>query len=77
MPDQLPLAEYGVALGSVIALVFIVTKFLTHLKDKDEKFTLVISNHMNHATEASTKLANSIDRNTEATNKLVDKVDRV
>ena len=74
---QFPLAEYGIALGSIIALVFIVKQFLSHLKEKDEKFTNVISNHLTHATEAQAKLGSAIDKNTEATSKLVDRVDRL
>ena len=74
--DQLPLAEYGVALGAIVAIVFIIRQFLAHLKDKDDKFTGIVTNHMTHATEAQVKLSTSIDRNTDATNKLVDKVDQ-
>ena len=74
--DNLPLAEYGVAVVAIGALGFIVVKFLGHLKEKDDKFVNVISNHIDHATEANTRLAVSIDRNTEATAKLTEKVDR-
>ena len=72
--DQLPLAEYGVAITAIAALAFTIRLFINHLKDKDDKFTSVISNHMNHSTEALTKVADAVDRNTQATERLTDKI---
>ena len=75
MQDINPL-EYGVALGAIAVLAFVVRLFISHIEKKDTSFTGVISNHLTHATEAQGKLSASIDRNTEATNKLSEKIDR-
>ena len=60
--EQLPLAEYGVALGAIVALVVIVVKFLAHLEKKDKTFTEVITNHLDDAKIVNEKLVASNDR---------------
>ena len=79
--QNLPLAEYGIALSSIVALVFIVGKFLKHLEGKDKSFTDVINNHLNDAKSvserliaANDKMSASHERLEGAINKLVDKL---
>ena len=60
--EQIPLAEYGVGLGAIVALVFIVVKFLVHLEKKDKTFTEVITNHLDDAQRVNEKLIASNDK---------------
>lgn len=53
---EIPLTDIGV----IAALVFLVIAFLRHLKNKDERFVDVISNHMNDSTKAQTELTDAI-----------------
>ena len=71
---ELPLTELG-ALGALIAaLVWIVRAFLAHLKEKDTKFTEIISNHLSHDTKAKERLAASHDKLVITIDKLHDKL---
>ena len=76
MPENLPIAEYGVAIASMLVLGFVVRLFVSHVDKKDEKFTNVISNHLQHSTESQQKLSSAIDQNTQATVRLSDKIDK-
>lgn len=79
--NDLPLAEYGVAIFTIGALVFVIMKFLKHMQKKDEAFSYVINNHLSEDKEVKEKLvasnqalAKSHERLEGAIVKLVDKL---
>ena len=61
--EALPFAELGVSGVAIATIFWIVRAFLQHLTVKDEKFTAVVGNHIDHSTRANIKLARSIDHN--------------
>jgi len=71
---EIPLAELGVVGAAIGALVWVVRAFLSHLKEKDSKFTETINNHMAHDTKAKERLAASHDKLVVSIDKLHDKL---
>jgi len=72
--NEISLLESGVAVASISAMVVIVIKFLKHLKNKDEVFTQVISNHLTHSMETHEKLVASNDKLVDAIGRLENKL---
>ena len=65
--EQVPFAEYGVAIFAIGALVFVIRAFLknakdkdivftTYMKKKDEAFSSVINNHLNDAAKINREM---------------------
>lgn len=61
--DLYNLAQFGVAIFSVGALVYVITfvvkRFLDFLKQQEDNFNLIIKNHLHSDTEAKNELKNS------------------
>ena len=59
---ELPLTELGTAVGALVALGWIVKSFLGHLKEKDSKFTEIISNHLTHSVKTQERLISAVEK---------------
>jgi len=55
-------AQFGVAIVAIAAIVMIVKAFLKSIKEKDEQFTDVIKNHLQHDIESRSQLEKSHQR---------------
>ena len=72
--ENLPIAEYTVAAVAIIALVWVVRAFLSHLKKKDEVFTNTINNHLHTSVETQQKLIGSHDKLSDVIERLLNKL---
>ena len=72
--NGLPFLEYGVAVAAIGALVIVIRAFLKHLKCKDQQFTEVISNHLQHSTETHEKLIASNEKLSDAITRFENKL---
>ena len=59
---EIPFAELGVAGAAIGTLGWVVKSFLSHLREKDTKFTETINNHLTHSTKTQERLKSAIDK---------------
>jgi len=69
MSELLNYGQLGVGIAAVAAIVMIVRAFLNSIKNKDEQFTKMITNHLhddiesrNHLEKSHTRLADMIEQ---------------
>lgn len=64
--------KLGVAGVAIVGIVVIVQNFLTYMKKQHQEFLTVITNHIEHSTEAQNKLEKTNDRLTFCVQTLLD-----
>lgn len=57
--DLFDISQFGIAIFTVGAMVYMVKKFLCFMKRQEENFTKIITNHLHDSSEANTKLQHS------------------
>jgi hypothetical protein len=62
MSELLNYAQFGVGIVAIAAIVTIVKAFLKSIKEKDEQFTEVVKNHLQHDIESRNQLEKSHQR---------------
>lgn len=75
MLETIPLSELSIPVVSILVLLLIVKTFLKHLKEKDEKFSKIIENHINHSTVVNEKMIASNNNLFEVINRLINRLD--
>jgi len=78
MIELIDIAQYGVAIVSIVILYLIVKMFLASLSKRDDKFIDVITNHFHGDLESRQKLGDKfekmgdqIEKNTFVTQRLI------
>ncbi len=62
MSELLNYAQFGVGIVAIAAIVMVVKAFLKSIKEKDEQFTEVVKNHLQHDIESRSQLERSHQR---------------